>query len=190
MTKNDNGKVTMNPYFADFAAMALLDNAEKYADNVKAYMEWHFSHLNTKKTDYNKLDGTIYDYEITLENGRIVKEESKGTYDSTDSYSATFLTVLNKYYEKTGDKEYIIQNSKDILRIADAMLATLKKGLTFAKPDYEVMYLMDNCEVYEGCLSAVKLFDILCEDRGEYKLVRKKCSVAAEYIKGAIEKKM
>ena len=73
MTKNNNGTVTMNPYFADFAAMALLDDAEKYADNVKAYMEWHFSHLNTKKTDYNKLDATIYDYEITLENGKIVK---------------------------------------------------------------------------------------------------------------------
>ena len=34
MTKNPNGTVTMNPYFADIAALALLDNAEKYAENV------------------------------------------------------------------------------------------------------------------------------------------------------------
>ena len=100
MTKNPNGTVTMNPYFADVAALALLDNAEKYAENVKKYMDWHFAHLNTNKTDYNRMDATIYDYNITLENGKIVKEESKGSYDSTDSYAATFLsdTDLEKLF--------------------------------------------------------------------------------------------
>ena len=36
MTYSANGKLTVNPYFADFAALALLDDAEKYGDNVKA----------------------------------------------------------------------------------------------------------------------------------------------------------
>ena len=31
MTYSANGKLTVNPYFADFAALALLDNAEEYA---------------------------------------------------------------------------------------------------------------------------------------------------------------
>ena len=59
MTYSKNGELTVNPYFADFAALALLDNAEQYADEVVKYMDWHFAHLNTKKEDFNKLDGTI-----------------------------------------------------------------------------------------------------------------------------------
>ncbi|MBQ5905064.1 MAG: hypothetical protein IIW88_04270, partial [Clostridia bacterium] len=61
MTYSPNGKLTVNPYFADFAALALLDDAEKYAGNVKAYMDWHFAHLNTAEEDFGGLDGTIYD---------------------------------------------------------------------------------------------------------------------------------
>ena len=46
MTKTADGIVTVNPYFADIAAMALLENAEKYSDAVKKYLDWHFLHLN------------------------------------------------------------------------------------------------------------------------------------------------
>lgn len=190
MTKNPNGTVTMNPYFADIAALALLDNAEKYAENVKAYMDWHFSHLNTAETDYNRMDATIYDYNITLENGKIVKEESKGTYDSTDSYAATFLTVVNKYYEKTGDKEYVIANANDIARVAEAMLYTLQMGLTYAKPDYKVMYLMDNCEVYEGCVSAANLLKVISSESSSYDITATKTDYAATWIKSTIESKL
>lgn len=190
MTKNPNGTVTMNPYFADIAALALLDNADKYADNVKAYMDWHFAHLNTNATDYNRMDATIYDYNITLENGKIVKEESKGSYDSTDSYAATFLTVVNKYYEKTGDKEYVIANAKDIARVAEAMLYTLQMGLTYAKPDYKVMYLMDNCEVYEGCVSAANLLKVIASESSDYDITKTKTAYAAQWIKDTVESKM
>ena len=40
MTYSANGELRMSPYFADFAALALLDNADKYAENVKKYMDW------------------------------------------------------------------------------------------------------------------------------------------------------
>ena len=98
MTYAKNGELTMNPYFADFAALALLDNTEAYADIVVKYMDWHFDHLNTKEEDFNGLDGTIYDYKITMKNGEIVSEkistpENADSYDTTDSYAATFLTV-------------------------------------------------------------------------------------------------
>ncbi|MBQ3603064.1 MAG: hypothetical protein IJA02_04440 [Clostridia bacterium] len=159
MTYSQNGELTVNPYFADFAALALLDNSEKYANHVKAYLAWHFSRLNTAATDYNGIDGTIYDYTVTVENGKITKETSKQSYDSTDSYAATFLTVLNKYHEKTGDKEYLVSKANDIKRIVNAMLSTMHNGLTFAKPDYEVKYLMDNCEVFEGITAAIELFE-------------------------------
>ena len=196
MTYTANGTVKMNPYFADFAALALLDRADTYAENVKKYMDWHFSHLNTAESDYNGVDGTIYDYEITLADGKITAEsivltDGHGTYDSTDSYAATFLTVLAKYCEKTGDKEYIISHSKDIERIANAMFSTLHNGLTFAKPDYEVKYLMDNCEVYEGAVAATSLFEnVICPNDSSYNGIAEKCRSSAKEIKATVENKL
>ena len=32
MTYTENGEVSVNPYFSDFAALALLDSAEKYSE--------------------------------------------------------------------------------------------------------------------------------------------------------------
>ena len=103
MTRGPNGDFTMNPYFADFAALALLGAGESYYENVRRYMDWHFDHLNTAQTDYNGVDGTIYDYTVTLSNGKLVSEkisinaDGKKSYDSTDSYAATFLCVVAKY---------------------------------------------------------------------------------------------
>lgn len=193
MTAAKDGVVTVNPYFADFAALALLDKAEEYSDNVKAYMEWHFSHLNSAEDDHNRIDGTIYDYNLTLECTKVVKEEiavkdGKNSYDSTDSYAATFLMVLDKYYQKTGDTEFILANSADIARITDVIFATLNMGLTYAKPDYKVKYLMDNCEVYEGVISAFNLFrEVICKESSDYNLMLTKCRYAKDWIGQTIE---
>ena len=51
MTRGPSGEYTMNPYFADFAALALLGAGESYYENVRRYMDWHFAHLNTAQTD-------------------------------------------------------------------------------------------------------------------------------------------
>lgn len=197
MTYSENGVLTMNPYFADFAALALLDNADEYADEVKKYMDWHFAHLNTKETDYNGVDGTIYDYKITVANGKVTEEkisendEGRKMYDSTDSYAATFLMVLSKYYEKTGDKDYIIANSKDIERIVNSMFSTLHKGLAYARPDYEVKYLMDNSEVYEGSLAVADLLrEVVCPVDSSYNEIVERCETTAEVIAQTIEKKL
>lgn len=193
MTYTADGTVKMNPYFADFAALALLDKADEYSDEVKRYMDWHFGHLNTEKTDHNGVDGTIYDYEITLKNGEITGEsiaiyKKENSYDSVDSYAATFLMVLNKYYNETGDSQYIIDHSNEIQRIINAMLAMCYKGLTVAKPEWEVKYLMDNCEVYEGALAAAELFEnVLCAYDDSLKSVQKKCADFAVNIAQTIE---
>ena len=174
MTYTPNGELTMNPYFADFAALALLDKADLYADNVRRYMDWHFSHLNTAEEDFNGLDGTIYDYKITVKNGKIESEkistpEDADSYDTTDSYAATFLTVVYKYFCKTGDTDYLIDNAEDIKRITNVMFATLQNGLTYAKHNHRVKYLMDNCEVYEGMISAERIFEeIVLKGKAEY----------------------
>lgn len=191
MTKNDNGTVTVNPYFADFAALALLDKADVYGENVKKYIEWHLAHLNTADTDPNGLDGTIFDYTVTLSDGNITAETSKGSYDSVDSYAATFLTVLNKYYTATGDAQFLLSHAKDIDRIARAMLSTAVLGLTVAKPDYRIKFLMDNCEVYEGTAAAVQLFEnVLCKEDSAYTLTLKRCEALFTQMSRAIENVM
>ena len=181
MTYAKNGELTVNPYFADFAALALLDNAEEYADEVVKYMDWHFAHINTKAEDFNKIDGTIYDYKVTMKNGEIVSEkistpENADSYDTTDSYAATFLAVVYKYFCRTGDIDYLIANAKDLYRIANVMFATYQNGLTYAKPNHLIKYLMDNCEVYEGAFSASRIFEeLVLEGKTEYTEIRDDC---------------
>lgn len=196
MTSAKNGAVSMNPYFADFAALALLDAPDKYSTNVKKYLEWHFAHLNTAQQDYNGVDGTIYDYKIIVSNGKVTGEEisvdeGKKQYDSTDSYAATFLTVLAKYYKQTGDKDYIISERKNIVRVVNAMLSTMDNGLTMAKPDYKIKYLMDNCEVYEGAISATQIFEeVICPSDSEYNDMLIKCKEISKQVYDAIESEL
>ena len=166
MTYSKNGELRVNPYFADFAALSLLDKGEEYADVVVKYMDWHFDHLNTAEEDFNGLDGTIYDYVVTMKNGEIAKEvisnpENADSYDTTDSYAATFLTVVNKYYLQTGDSEYIAAHLEELKRIVNVIFANEQNGLTFAKPNHLIKYLMDNCEVYEGLMAAANLFTVI-----------------------------
>ena len=165
MTAVKDGNATMNPYFADIAALGILEGDSSGHAVVKKYMDWHFAHLNTAETDYNGVDGTIYDYTLTVSGGKVTKEQinindqGKKSYDSTDSYAATFLCLLWKYSQKSGDNAYIVSHAAEIRRIINAMYATMDNDLTMAKPDYEVKYLMDNCEVYEGLAAAVHLYE-------------------------------
>ncbi|MBR5233383.1 MAG: hypothetical protein IKW03_04150 [Clostridia bacterium] len=192
MTYNANAELNVNPYFACYAVLALLDDAETYADEAKAYFEWHFAHLNTEKTDYAGVDGTIYDHLITVENGIVTGEKMHPRkYDSSDSYAAIFLTVLNKYYKETGDAEYIISKRNEISRVVNAMTATMHNGLAFACPDYKIKFLMDNSEVYEGAVNGTELFEkVICPADSSYNKTLDICKDTAEKVSNAIETKM
>ena len=198
MTYAATGQVTANPYFADFAALALLDGDKKYYANVKKYMDWHFNHLNTAAQDYNGVDGTIYDYHITVNNGKaqaetiVINNDNKKQYDSTDSYAATFLMVLEKYYRKTGDSAYVKNHYNQVLRILNAMYSTYHNGLTSAKPDYLVKYLMDNTEVYAGFTAAISLYEDVYVKAGSSGASSKLTQLKADRtkLKNAIEGQM
>ena len=194
MTYAKSGTLKLCPYFSDFAALSMLNQADLYADNVKKYMDWHFSHLNTAATDYNGVDGTIYDYNAIMSNGQVVREEYIGgtpSYDSTDSYAATFLEVVQKYVEKTGDKQYAIDHKAEIERIVNALYSTMVGGLTLAKPDYKVKYLMDNCEVYSGMVAGAKLYaDVLIPADASLAATGAKLAADAAIVADKIEKQM
>ena len=187
MTPTTNGKVQMNPYFADFAALSLLNQPELYGDVVKEYMKWHFDHLNTAAEDPSGLDGTIFDYTYTVKNGVVTLEEwttPTPTYDSTDSYAATFLMVVEKYARQTGDTAYVLSHAEDIQRVLNSLFATMDNGLTYGQPKSKVKLLMDNCEVYGGLRAAASLYrDVLRdEEKGN------RMDAAADELVAAMEK--
>lgn len=165
--KGTNGALKETPYFSDFAAMALLESGEKYAANVRKYLEWHFDRLNRAETDICGQEGTIYDYyeyvdqKGNLKEEKVYKVKGKAFYDSTDSYAATFLQLLWKYYRVTGDSTCITAHKADIDRVISAMLCTMNKGLTMARLDYQVKYAMDNAEVYAGARDGARLYSAL-----------------------------
>ncbi|MGE5580288.1 MAG: hypothetical protein ACM3WU_09620 [Bacillota bacterium] len=131
------------PYFANFAAKALVDIDPGRA---RRYMDWYLDHLN--RPDRFGLAGTVYDYELS-EEGWVPTLE----YDSADSYAATFLSLASHYLAKTGDRDFIESNLDDFGLVASVLVALQDKdGLTFVTPGSSTKYLMDNCEVYRGLI--------------------------------------
>jgi hypothetical protein len=117
-------------------------------------MQWYVNHLNWP--DRWGLFGTIYDYNYS--NGA---ETSKNTADSTDSYAATFLSLAWAFFN-TGDanaQSYIRTLSSQLDAIGQVIVKTQQPdGLTWAKPDYQIKYMMDNSEVYRGLQDLALLF--------------------------------
>ncbi|MEA5050902.1 MAG: hypothetical protein VB021_05450 [Oscillospiraceae bacterium] len=161
----ENGAAFINPYFADYTAMALLEAG--YADAAARYIEWHFDHLN-RSPDRCGIAFTICDFDVAMEGGAAVRETPTGDYDSSDSYAATFLSLLARYYRATGDGALLAAHYDDVCGILGALAATSDGGLTAAKADYPVYYLMDNCEVYAGLADARTLFGEVYADGAVY----------------------
>jgi hypothetical protein len=101
----------------------------------------------------------MYDYNII--NG---KEVAEGDADSTDSYAATFLSLAYAYFA-TGNpaaQSYVRSIASDLDLIGHVLAKTQQSdGLTWAKPDYQIKYLMDNAEVFRGLADAATLFGSL-----------------------------
>lgn len=170
----ENGEVNINPYFSAISVWCVLqcDLTDDEKDKIKEHLQWHFDHINYEK-DYNGISGTVYDYKAKLEDGTVIEEYTNESYDSSDSYAAMFLAALWKYYEVTGDSEFIINNSYKIKLVTGAMLSTLSYGYTYCKPDYTIIYLMDNAEVYEGMVSSEKIFREVLKDEEDADYVQK-----------------
>ncbi|PYI57488.1 discoidin domain-containing protein [Paenibacillus flagellatus] len=137
----------IEPYQANLAVLGMLEHpSAANLQTAKDWIGWYVGHANAP--DYNGLDGTVYVHYAKVSDGT---EVHCGKYDSTDSYSATFMSVLKKYAEAGGDTAYLNANRSAIETIADVMIDNQQSdGLTWAKPDYRIKYLMDNAEVYDG----------------------------------------
>lgn len=139
------------PYYANLAVIGWIHgirHTRERADysRIRRWLMWYTNHMNP--------DGTIYDY--TYHNGTLT---CRNTYDSSDSYAATFLEALRDYVQATGGTRFAQSLfSRGIRRAVNAIMLTYQAdGLTYARPDYPVKFLMDNVEVYRGLRAAADL---------------------------------
>ena len=172
-------RFSIRPYFSMTAASSFLLDPDYY-DCAKRYLEWHIAHLNEE--DLYGVPGSIYDYYYSLvgdERRAFTMAESDNTvdvYDSTDSYAALFFELLLRYYSADRssplnplDDDSLIK--KEILDLVlDCLVFSFSSSplvegdalLTVAKPkNYEIEFLMDNCEVYRGFLSLKRLYALI-----------------------------
>ncbi len=141
--------VWIAPYFASYAALALLaDHARtKNPDELARVRRWLVWCAKNQSVNgyWNDFEGTAAVY------------ANNGTVDAWDSSAALFLLVAGRYHRAGG------QATPDITAAARRALACLatvtdRDGLTWAKPDYKIKYLMDNIEVRAGLRSGAEFF--------------------------------
>lgn len=138
------------PYFANLAAIGLaaaypFTRTRLHLQAVAKWLRWYAQHMHP--------DGTMDDYR--LQDG---KPQPTGDCDSTDSYAATFLEALHRYFVASHDQNLLQALYPAVVKATAAIRLTLQEdGLTWAKPTYRVKYLMDNVEVYRGWQSAASL---------------------------------
>ncbi|HIW74195.1 MAG TPA: hypothetical protein H9684_07710 [Firmicutes bacterium] len=189
--------------FSAQTCMALLLEPEKYGENVRKYLDWYLSHLNTAETDVSGVDGTMYDYDLTFSaDGKEVTEApvvddttKEYHYDSTDAYAAITLKILWDYAEACDDRQYLLDHKSEIDRLANAIYATMDDGLTWATPKYFIKYVMDNFEVWRGLSSLSKIYQEVFipaagEDKDACEAEFKKHTKAANTVLKQIEEKL
>ncbi len=173
------GDAKINPYFSNLAGIGMTRNPANYGQ-VQNWMQWYINHLNWP--DKWGLYGTTYDYDYN--NGA---ETSLNDADSTDSYAATFLSLAWAYYS-TGDanaQSYVKTLSYQLDAIGNVLVQTQNPdGLTWAKPDSQIKYLMDNCEAYRGLRDLASLFGAAFNDAGKQQYYNSKADLMLQGIQG------
>lgn len=140
------------PYFAQHVALAWAVDFERtknprQLDSVGLWLEWCVTHQEAGGY-WNHWDGTRRHYANT------------GLCDAWDSSCAMYLLVLERYQRVGGTPSTgMIEAAKTSLGCLEDLVDP--SGLTIAKPDWPVMYLMDNVEAFGGAIAAGKLFDRL-----------------------------
>jgi len=161
--------VRVIPYFANLSALALLSSYSRRTRNpedLQRAAKWLAFYAANQLPD----SGYISDYTGSFSRGGF---RSKGEVDSVDSYASTFLQAADFYYQVVKLEPLPEQKKlEDIVSSGQLLLAAKRSlhaiqtvmdadGLTWAKPDYKVKYLLDNAEVYGGLVAGIRLFKAL-----------------------------
>lgn len=138
------------PYCGNFAARGLTaayaaTGKPHYLDGARRWVLWYETHMNP--------DGTIDDY-----TGAVDAWKPTGNCDSTDSYAGTYLEVIRAMYIAAPDLVWLRTRLPAVNKAMSAIRLTLQpNGLTYAKPKWPMMYLMDNTETLVGLHAAEEI---------------------------------
>jgi len=142
--KPREGLLSVNPYHVNLHWIDYLKTG-KPNSSCSTWIHKYISLLNYP--DQYGLTGTMNNYDINSK-GIWLKQKS---YDSADSYAASFLILLRDYYAKGGK---LTLTKAEISKVEDIawviLLMQLPDGTIKAKPDSEICYLMNNCEDLAG----------------------------------------
>jgi hypothetical protein len=137
------------PYWGNYATIGLGALAQRVPE--AATMGW--KSLTWYAAHQNPTTGYVDDYVVQGS-----RETSTGTYDSTDSYAATFLTAVESMYNGTTCRTCVEKLLPALTLSIKAIESTQDSdGLTWAKPEGRVKYLLDQAEVAAGLRSAKRL---------------------------------
>jgi len=144
----------IDPYFANIAAIGMTKDPTRMPQ-VTAWINWYINHLNWP--DKWGLYGTTYNWNV----GSDDTETPTNDADSTDSYAGTFLSVVwNAWQTGNSEARSLISGLSYQLDVIGGVIILTQQsdGLTWAKPDYQIKYLMDNCEAYRGLRDLASLY--------------------------------
>jgi hypothetical protein len=152
-----DGAITMGPgadrvvpYFGNLAAIGLVEayrstGDSRYQAAARRWVAWYEARMaaNGVTTDYTGKPGAWV---------------STGKQDSTDSYAATWLELVDALTPPKPDAKTAKARMPGVKKAVAAIRLTMQpNGLTLAKPDWPVMYTMDNVEVWRGLKAAARL---------------------------------
>jgi len=165
--------VWIAPYFVNHSMLALLaaSNSKMSAADVTRvgkWLEWSVVHQH--------VGGFWHDF-----TGTIAAYKSNDKVDAHDSSAALFLMVAERYQRRGGKiSGYVSAAAKSALKCIQHVTDT--DGLTWAKPNYKVKFLMDNVEVYGGLIAGRKLF-IATGDAAEAKAADKQAAAVGKGLR-------
>jgi hypothetical protein len=138
----------INPYLGNYAAIGLAEayrvthtNADLTA--ATSWLSWYAAHEDGS--------GFVTDYTVSATG----VETSTGDMDSTDAYAGTFLLAVRAASRAGANIKPFAAGIRGAVSAIEATQDT--DGLTWAKPTWQVKYLMDESEVYAGLRAAVDL---------------------------------
>lgn len=150
----------VNPYSANLGVLGMLRTRAPGSVRVAGlWIDWYFAHLNAPSAP----DGVPCDHFYLADGKGETTCLKPGDHslchfnDATDSAAATFFSVLWAAH-RAGISDAALNRlgrERQTERLAGVLLKLQQPdGLCWAKSDYRVKYLEDNCEVFAG-LSAL-----------------------------------
>lgn len=153
----------VSPYFANLAVLGLLHaQAPGALETGNRWIGWYVAHLNPQSAP----DGVPFEHFYLADGTGETACPKPGDHalcrynDATDSAAATFLSVVWAVEQSTGGHEPpAVPHLKQQTEAIAGVLLKLQRadGLCWAKADYHVKYLEDNCEVFAGLSDLAQL---------------------------------